>query len=134
MWPTGWRLERRFHRNWNSPSITEVRSAAPAYDICPRSRTGGEASQAMLINGENRLRTIANCLAAARRFGLSEAAASELIERQIETIRAAWGSVVDEAELTSAEAAALWRRQLLNPFAFEAAPARLTRFDRGDLL
>src|SRR5690554_6511118 len=27
----------------------------PAYDICPQNRTGNEATQAMLITGENRM-------------------------------------------------------------------------------
>ena len=35
-----------------------------------------------------------------------------------------------ESLLGAVEAAGLWRRQLLNPYAFEGAPARLAAHDR----
>jgi len=35
-------------------------SLSPAYDICPQGRTGNEATQAMLIKGDNRMSTLAN--------------------------------------------------------------------------
>jgi len=47
----------------------------PAYDICPRVRTGGEASQAMRLTGERRDSRLATCLAAAFVFGLGAAQA-----------------------------------------------------------
>ncbi len=40
----------------------------PAYDICPQSRTGHEASQAMLIAGDDRMSRISSCLNAAGHF------------------------------------------------------------------
>ncbi|OLO11096.1 hypothetical protein BTW10_11550 [Chromohalobacter japonicus] len=43
-------------------------SLTPAYDICPQGRTGNEATQAMLIKGENRMSTLHSCLAAAPAF------------------------------------------------------------------
>ena len=43
----------------------------PAYDICPQNRTGHEASQAMLIAGEDRMSRISSFLTAAGNFLLS---------------------------------------------------------------
>ena len=40
----------------------------PAYDICPQSRTGQQASQAMLIQGTDRSSQVATCVAAASVF------------------------------------------------------------------
>src|SRR5690606_2474111 len=34
----------------------------PAYDVCPQGRTGNEASQAMLISGNNNLSQLKTCL------------------------------------------------------------------------
>ncbi len=107
-------------------------SLTPAYDICPQPRTGGVASQAMLIADDDRSSRLATCLAAAPRFRLSPAAASDLIETQLTTIREVWPALSAEARLSPIEARALWRRQLLNPFAFEGAPSRLAAFDRND--
>ncbi|MCY3877797.1 MAG: HipA domain-containing protein [Rhodobacteraceae bacterium] len=53
----------------------------PAYDICPQSRSGDVASQAMLIVGDKRTSTIATCLEAAPNFQLSEKAAKEIVKR-----------------------------------------------------
>ena len=35
----------------------EMLTLSPAYDICPQGRTGNEATQAMLIKGDNRMST-----------------------------------------------------------------------------
>ena len=91
----------------------------PAYDICPQGRTGNEATQAMLISGGNRLSTLTSCLDAAHNFQLSENAARAICERQRETIEANWDRVCDEAKLGQVDRNVLWRRQFLNPFAFE---------------
>ena len=40
----------------------------PAYDICPQSRAGNEASQAMLITGNNRRSALVTCMEAAPNF------------------------------------------------------------------
>lgn len=58
----------------------------PAYDIYPQNRPGNEASQAMLIKGDDRASTLATCLAAASDYYLKEADAVTLIERQLTTI------------------------------------------------
>ncbi|MGE0284213.1 MAG: type II toxin-antitoxin system HipA family toxin [Rhizobiaceae bacterium] len=97
----------------------------PAYDICPQARTGNQASQAMLITGEERASTLALCLKAAIHFHLEEDEAIALIETQIETIRDRLESVCSEAALSEVERNMLVRRQFLNPFIFEGTPDRL---------
>ena len=44
---------------------------------------------------------------------------------QIELIRRRYGDVCDEAGLSEVDRDLLWRRQVLNPFAFDGAPAEL---------
>jgi len=53
---------------WNGESLT----LTPAYDICPQGRTGNEASQAMLISGNNNMSQLKSCLEAANHFLLSD--------------------------------------------------------------
>lgn len=108
---------------WNGRDL----SLTPAYDICPQARTGGEATQAMLITGNDRHSQIAVCLKAAPTFLLSADEAVALAARQIKLIRAKWESVCDEAKLTAVDRNFFWRRQFFNPFAFEGAPPNLTR-------
>ncbi len=50
---------------WNGKDL----SLTPAYDICPQGRSGNEASQAMLISGNNNLSQIKICIASAHNFG-----------------------------------------------------------------
>jgi len=97
----------------------------PAYDVCPQARAGGEATQAMLVRGNERMSQIVLCLAAAPLFLLAERDAIELARHQIGTIRARWDAVCAEAGLTEVDRNFLWRRQFLNPFAFERAPEEL---------
>jgi serine/threonine-protein kinase HipA len=94
-------------------------SLTPAYDICPQLRSGGEATQAMLISGNNRLSRIESCLDAAKNFLLSRKDAIEIIENQITIIGNNWSSVCSEAELSEVDRNLLWGRQFLNPYAFE---------------
>jgi len=106
-------------------------SLTPAYDICPQGRSGGEAGQAMLIKGESNLSRLALCLEAAPQFHLEPARALLLIEAQVVAICDHWAAVCEEAALSPVERAFLWRRQILNPFAFEGAPASLARLASG---
>jgi serine/threonine-protein kinase HipA len=99
----------------------------PAYDICPQGRAGGEATQAMLMIGDKRMSQIAVCLEAAPAFMLSAKQAITLIKQQIAVILAQWPAVCDEANLSEIDRRLLWRRQFLNPFAFEGAPAELAK-------
>ena len=94
----------------------------PAYDICPQSRTGQQASQAMLIHGSDRRSQIATCMAAAPSFLLGSEAAIAIVNHQLRTIENEWPSICDEAGLSAVDRALFWRRQFLNPFAFLNAP------------
>ena len=91
----------------------------PAYDICPQNRTGHEASQAMLIAGEDRMSRISSCLNAAGHFLLSREEAIAIAEHQLTCIIGQWDAVCDEAGLNKIDRAFLWGRQFLNPYAFE---------------
>lgn len=103
----------------------------PAYDICPQARAGNEAGQAMsIVGGDNKSR-LDVCLRAAPSFLLSAGESQAIAEAQVEVIRARWSEVCDEAGLTDVDRALMWRRQFLNPYAFEGAPAPLARL--GDL-
>jgi serine/threonine-protein kinase HipA len=93
-------------------------SLTPAYDICPQARAGEEASQAMLIVGQQRSSQIATCLAAAGHFHLAPDQAIAIVARQLDTIAANWQSLCDEANLGQVDKALFWGRQFLNPFAF----------------
>jgi serine/threonine-protein kinase HipA len=97
----------------------------PAYDICPQSRTGGEASQAMRIVGDRNLSRLSLCLEAAPKFQLSEEEAIAIIAGQIHSIAANWTAVCAESGLSAVDRNLLWGRQFLNPYAFEGAPPEL---------
>ena len=107
----------------------------PAYDICPQSRVGREASQAMQIHGHERRSQLSLCLAAANKFLLTQETAIEIMKRQIAAVRSRWGDVCDEARLSDADRRMLWRRQFLNGLAFEGLGDRLgevvARLDDG---
>lgn len=98
----------------------------PAYDICPQNRAGNEATQAMLITGEDRRSRLVTCLAAAPNFLLDERAAEDLIADQIERMRAVWPEVAKEADLSEADRDLLVGRIFLNPFIFEGGAERLS--------
>lgn len=95
----------------------------PAYDICPQGRTGNEATQAMLLHGDNRFSTLASCLMAAPKFLLTGAQASTIIRAQIKTIAKHWAEECKQAELSEADLALLAGRQFLNPFCIEGLGA-----------
>ena len=98
----------------------------PAYDVCPQARSGREANQAMLVAGDGRTSRIATCLQAAPAFQLSRADALAMVTHQVTVILQRWDPVCDEAGVSAAERRFLWRRQFLNPFAFDDAPAEVT--------
>ncbi len=100
---------------WDGHDLT----LTPAYDICPQGRTGGEATQAMLITGNKRLSLLTICLEAAPQFLLGADRARTLITSQLATIRSHWNQVCDEAGLTEVDRAFHWGRQFLNPFALQ---------------
>lgn len=97
----------------------EMLSLTPAYDICPQGRTGNEATQAMLIVGDDRMSQLTTCLDAAHHFLLSRDDAREIIELQIEVIKKNWKAVCDEATLNEIDQTLFWERQFLNSFTLE---------------
>ena len=94
----------------------------PAYDICPQSRSGQQASQAMLIQGADRSSQLATCIAAASIFLLGHEEALAIVNHQVDVIQREWMPVCEEAGLSEVDRRLLWRRQFLNPFAFINAP------------
>lgn len=100
---------------WDGQTLT----LTPAYDICPQGRTGGEATQAMLITGQNRFSKLTVCMQAAPHFLLKKERARAIINLQLELIRAQWDVVCDEANLSQVDRTFLWGRQFLNPYALE---------------
>lgn len=94
----------------------------PAYDICPQSRVGQQASQAMRINGGDRSSQMATCIAAAPGFLLGREDAISIINHQVGIVETQWQSVCDEANLNQVDRTLFWRRQFLNPFSFQNAP------------
>jgi serine/threonine-protein kinase HipA len=97
----------------------------PAYDVCPQSRLGEEAGQGMRIVGNKNKSQLGLCLQAAPQFHLSDREARAIILKQVNTIRAHWDEICDEAKLSAADRALLYGRQFLNPFAFYDAPQEI---------
>ncbi len=93
-------------------------SLTPAYDICPQSRSGNEASQAMMISGNHNLSQLKVCVEAAHIFLLSQQEANLIVKEQVEVIQMNWDVVCDEAKLSSIDKKLFWKRQFLNPYAF----------------
>lgn len=100
---------------WNGKALT----LTPAYDICPQSRAGNEASQAMLINGNNRRSTLATCMEAAPNFLLDKQTAAGVIQHMLATVRTEWEATCDEASLSEVDRNLFWERIFLNPYIFE---------------
>ena len=100
---------------WDGDALT----LTPAYDICPQSRVGREASQAMRIHGRKRRSQLSLCLAAASKYLLTHGRAMEIVEHQIATVGRNWDAVCREACLSDVDRRLLWRRQFLNGLAFE---------------
>ena len=112
---------------WDGAKLT----LTPAYDICPQSRRGREANQAMAITGDKRTSTLATCLEAAPQFLLSEKAATTIIERQIEGIRDHWVATCEEALLSEIDQGVLRGGAFLNPYVFDGAPDVVAALQRA---
>ena len=100
---------------WDGKMLT----LTPAYDICPQGRAGNEASQAMLISGNNNLSRLKTCLETAHNFFLSKEDAREAFANLITAIETHWEAVCEEAELNEVDKKLLWKRQFLNPYSVE---------------
>lgn len=62
---------------------------------------------------------LSTCLETAHNFLLSQEDAREIMDHQVSVIEKNWNIVCDEADLNPTDRALFWRRQFLNPFAFE---------------
>lgn len=102
---------------WDGKTLT----LTPAYDICPQSRAGNEASQAMLITGNNRRSTLAACMEAAPNFLLDKQTAAGIIQEMLATMRTEWEVTCDEASLSKVDRNLFWERIFLNPYIFEGS-------------
>lgn len=78
--------------------------------------TGNEASQAMLISGNNNMSQLKSCLEAANHFLLSDDDARAIFAHLTDTIENNWGTVCEEAELSEVDKKLFWGRQFLNPY------------------
>ena len=112
---------------WDGESLM----LTPAYDICPQSRTGREASQAMQIRGHANRSQLSLCREAANKFLLTDREALRIMQHQIAAIGANWEAVCDEANLDDSDRRLLWRRQFLNDLAFEGLEAPLAKAIAG---
>lgn len=100
---------------WNGRAL----ALTPAYDICPQGRTGNEASQAMLISGNDNSSRLKTCLKTAHNFLLSTEQAQTIFGTLTAAIEQHWEAVCEEAELNEVDKKLLWRRQFLNPYSLE---------------
>jgi serine/threonine-protein kinase HipA len=100
----------------------ELLTMTPAYDVCPQLRSGGRATQAMIIGDEDdpfKESQVAGCVRRAHLYQLTEVEAREIVDHQIEVIESSWDDACDQAELSEVERKSFWRRQFLNPFALQ---------------
>ena len=103
---------------WDGDSL----ALTPAYDVCPQSRIGREASQAMQIHGLERRSRLSLCLASANKFLLTDKRALTIMRDQVAVIADHWQEVCNQAQLDDADRRLLWRRQFLNDLAFDGLP------------
>jgi serine/threonine-protein kinase HipA len=100
---------------WNGRQL----KLAPAFDICPQPRSGGETQQAMAIGRDGyKASNLAGCLKRASDYGLDEREAFELVERQVEVVTSQWEDAVEKARLNAAESRAAFGGPILNPSIF----------------
>jgi serine/threonine-protein kinase HipA len=89
---------------------------APAYDICPQARSGGETQQAMAIGRDGyKSANLAGCVQRAPDFGLDRREAFALVEQQLEIVHARWDDAADRARLTEADRRSIFGGAILNP-------------------
>jgi serine/threonine-protein kinase HipA len=97
----------------------KILELTPAYDLCPQSRIGQEATQAMAIEGsEGNFSTLLNVWSVSEHFQISSIEARVLINDMVEGIQHAWHEVCEAAEMPTQERTRLWGSSILNPFCF----------------
>lgn len=107
-------------------------SLSPAYDVCPQARSGGEASQAMLIHEDDRSSRLVTCLNAAETFRLTKEKALAIMTWQVSVIGEKWRDVTEEAGLTIEDKQALAHKAILNPFCVQGVSFKGLRDAYGD--
>jgi serine/threonine-protein kinase HipA len=103
-------------------------SLTPAYDICPQLRAGGEATQAMMITGNDRSSKLSTCLSAAKHFMLTPEHASDMIDNQITTIETHWHGICEQAQLSPIDQKLFKERLFMNRYAFEGYDTTSIKF------
>ena len=103
----------------------------PAYDICPQQRLGREASQGMSISQGRRGSKLSIALDSCNDFLLHRDDAMQIMRHQISVIKQEWDTVGRECELSDLDRSYLWRRQILNDFAFEGLEEELREVIQG---
>jgi serine/threonine-protein kinase HipA len=95
----------------------------PAYDLEPKVRSGGEATQSMAIGKtterEDKLSSFRLCLDSARIYGLAEHEARDVIDQTIQLVEDEFDDAARSVGLTAAERDQLWESAILNPFSRE---------------
>ncbi|MDO9591327.1 MAG: type II toxin-antitoxin system HipA family toxin, partial [Microcella sp.] len=96
----------------------------PAYDLAPNARVGEVATQAMALDasGVERASQFSALIRHAREYGLEKSAARDRIDALVDGINDHWKDAADLGGLTSTDRSHLWRRQVLNPYAFYSEP------------
>jgi serine/threonine-protein kinase HipA len=102
-------------------------SLSPAYDVCPQTRSGGVASQAMLIQRDDRSSRLVTCLKAAETFRLTDGEALAIMRRQIGMIGKTWREITEDAGLMIDEKAALAHRAILNAYCVDGMPSKVVK-------
>jgi len=96
---------------WDGRQLT----LAPAFDVCPQQRKGGETQQAMEIGRDGyKDANFAGCVKYAPDYALDCREAFALVERQIEVIHNEWADAADRARLKDADQRAAWGGPILN--------------------
>jgi serine/threonine-protein kinase HipA len=96
---------------WDGRQLT----LAPAFDVCPQQRKGGETQQVMAIGRDGyKDANLAGCVERAHDYGLDTREAFELVERQLEVVHDEWAAAADRASLNAAERRAAWGGPILN--------------------
>lgn len=94
----------------------------PAYDICPYSRVGRQATQAMIVGQMGSFSLIANAVSAADFFGLTARQAKNIADEMVEVINNHWPEVCERSLLTTIQSKQLFQSAVLNPYVFYEAP------------
>ncbi len=101
-------------------SDRELLTLTPTYDVCPQTRSRGEAAQVMAIGTDGfRMSQVAGCVERASTSDFVWDEAWTVVDRQIEVIETNWDEVCDIAGLARARALLSLAPAFLNRHALE---------------